>query len=273
MNLIERFIYSMQVTMTEPESYGWFHLLCLFVTFVIIFILYKLKDKHSEKQLKCIIGIYGVTAFILELAKQVSWSFNYDTATKIITWDYEWYAFPFQLCSTPIYVCLICLFLNNNKVRKSLFSYLSFITIWGSIMTMIMPDTCLVDEILINIHTMWLHCGSFIISVYLIMTKEVELNIKSVKRSIIVFILFVLIAQLLNIVIYNLELLNDETFDMFYISPYFETTLPVFSTLRKIFPYGIYLLLYISALSLGSGVICLICILINKVLNIRKAGN
>lgn len=262
MNFFESIIYSMQATMNEPTAFGWFHWMWIIITFLMIFILYKLRNRYNDKQLKWVIGIYGVVAFLLEFAKQISWSFNYDATTKIITWDYEWYAFPFQLCSTPIFVCLICLFLKNNKIRKSLFSYLSFTTIWGSIMTIVMPDTCLISEILINIHTMWLHCGSLVISVYLLMTKEVELNIKSLKRAIIVFIIFVGIAQLLNIGVYNLGVLNNETFDMFYISPYFETTLPVFSTLRQIFPYPIYLLLYVIALSLGSGVIYLISKLI-----------
>lgn len=266
MNFFENIIYSMQATMNEPTSFGWFHWIWILMTFLMVFILYKLRNRYNEKQLKWVIGIYGVVALLLELAKQISWSFNYDTVTKVITWDYEWYAFPFQLCSTPIFVCLICLFLRNTKVRKSLFSYLAFTTIWGSIMTIIMPDTCFVDEILINIHTMWLHCGSFVISVYLLLTKEVELNIANLKRAIIVFITFVGIAQLLNISIYNSGLLNDETFDMFYISPYFETTLPVFSTFRKIFPYIVYLILYVVALSLGSGVIYFVSNLINKTL-------
>ena len=252
MSFFESIIYSMQKTMPEPTSFGWFHWMWIIITFLSILILYKIRNRYNERQLKLVIGIYGVVAFLLELAKQVSWSFNYDTVTKMITWDYEWYAFPFQLCSTPIFVCLICLFLNNNKIRKSLLSYLAFTTIWGSIMTIIMPDTCLIDEILINIHTMWLHCGSLVISVYLLMTKEVELNIKNLKGAVIVFLIFVGIAQLLNVGIYNLGLLNGETFDMFYISPYFKTTLPVFSTLKSMFPYIIYLMLYILALSLGT---------------------
>ena len=101
------------------------------------------------------------------------------------------------------------------------------------------------------------------------MTMEVELNTKNLKRAIVVFIIFVGIAQLLNIGIYNLGVLNEETFDMFYISPYFETSLPVFSTLRKLFPYPIYLLIYVLALSLGTSVIYLISSFINK--RIRKS--
>ena len=68
-------------------------------------------------------------ALLLEVLKQIIWAFNYDALSGIVTWDYEWYAFPFQLCSTPIYVSLICLFLKKGKFRDALFSYLSYFTI------------------------------------------------------------------------------------------------------------------------------------------------
>ena len=40
---------------------------------------------------------------------------------------------------------------------------MSFVTILGSIMTIILPDSCFTADILINIHAMWLHCGSLIV--------------------------------------------------------------------------------------------------------------
>ena len=72
MNIFEKLIYSLQRTMPEPESFGWFHLLWISISFITIFILYKFKNKHNEKQLKWVIGIYGIIAFLLELAKQIS---------------------------------------------------------------------------------------------------------------------------------------------------------------------------------------------------------
>lgn len=253
MNFFEQIIYMLQGTMEEPKAFGWFHLLWIFIVIFSLFILYKFKNKYCEKQLKIVLFIYGFGALVLEIIKQVIWSFNYENG--IVLWDYQWYAFPFQLCTTPIYVSLICLFLKDNKLRKSLLSYMAFITILGSITTIIMPDSCFVETIEVNIHTMWLHCGSLVLSIYLVMTKEVELNFKNFINAFVVFLMFVCLAECLNIVVFNSGILNGKTFDMFYISPYFISDLPVFNQIQENFPFVVFLISYILVIFIGAFVI------------------
>ena len=250
MNIFERFLLLLQTDMKRPTPWGWFHLLCLFIELIFIIILFFRRRKHSEKQLKIILGIYGITAFILELLKQLSWSFNYENG--IVTWDYQWYSAPFQLCTMPIYISIICLFLKKNKVRDAMLSFLAYTTILGSISTMLLPESCFVEDILINIHTMWLHLGSFVVSVYLLMSKEVSISFKALINALIVFIICMLIALGMDLIVYNIGILNGETFNMFFISPYFNSTLPVFSDIQPKVPYILFLLIYILAISLGS---------------------
>ena len=270
MNLFEKLIVFLQGEMIEPKAFGWFHISWLVLVIIAICILYKRKKYYSEKELKKVLGIYGVIALILEILKQIIWSFNYDHLTNIVTWDYEWYAFPFQLCTTPIFISIICLFLKNGKIRNSLLSYMAYITILGSISTMIIPDSCLVNDILVNIHTMWLHLGSFVVSVYLLMTKEVKINIKSLINGVVIFLIFVCIANFLNIFIYNIGILNGETFNMFYISPYFISSLPVFNIIQENVPYLVYLLTYILVLIMGSIIIYCISYFIEYIFNKLK---
>lgn len=268
MSGFEGLLYWLQGEMDVPEIFGWFHCFCLVLSFVFIIILYNKKNKYSEKKLKIVLGVYSIVALFFEILKQLIWSFNYDPITNIITWDYEWYSFPFQLCTTPIYVCLICFFLKkDNRIRKALLSYIAYITILGSIATMIMPSSCFVSDILVNIHTMWLHCGSFVVSVYLLISGEVELNSRCLIRSIIIFLFFVLTAMFLNGVMYNSGFLNGETFNMFYISPYFESTLPVFDVVWKNVPYIMFLLIYVVSISLGGLLICLISLFTKRICN------
>lgn len=252
MNLFEKLLYMLQREMETPKPFGWFHIVWILFVIVSVVILFILRKRHNEKQLKIIIGIYGIIAFILELLKQLIWAFNYDHITNIVTWDYEWYSAPFQLCTTPIFISIICLFLKNNKLRKSLLSYMAFVTILGSLVTLILPDSCFTSDILINIHTMWLHCGSLVVSIYLLISREVEINKKNFINSILVFLIFVVIAEILNITIYNSGILNGETFNMFYISPYFITHLPVFNTIQQNVPFIFYLFSYMLIIFLGS---------------------
>lgn len=254
MNLVKKIIFYLQLEMKTPVAFGWFHWLWIFFTIIAILFLY-FKKKKSKKYLNKVLLIYGIVALLLETLKQLSWGLNYDVLTNKITWDYEWYAFPFQLCTTPIYASLLYLIIKNKKIKLALLSYLAFVTILGSFMTIIIPDSCFVSDILINIHTMWLHCGSFVVSIYLLMSGIVEINIKNLKSALLTFIIFVGIALALNLIVFNIGILNGETFNMFYISPYFISSLPIFDIIQQNVPYLIYLIIYLFALMLGSFIV------------------
>ncbi len=233
--------------MNTPTPYGWFHIMWLVISIVIIFTLYKLKDRYSEKQLKIVLAIYGIGSFILELLKQILWSYNFDDGT----WDYTWYSAPFQLCTMPIYISLICLFMNKNKIRDSLLSFLAFYTILGGLVSMLIPNTLFVKDTLINIHTMYLHCGSFVLSIYLLM-NEIKPTKENIINAFYVFLICVFIALSLDIIFYKTGIIGDETFNMFFISPYFPSTLPVFSMIYDKVPYLMFLIIYIVTIALGS---------------------
>jgi len=265
MNWFEKIIYFLQGEMERPAPFGWFHWLWIILVIISLIFLYLNKKKYNEKQLKMVLGTYGIIALILELTKQIIWAFNYDPITNLVTWKYEWYAAPFQLCTTPIYVSLLCLFLKKNKIRDSLLSYLAYFTILGSIMTIILPESCFTSDILVNIHTMFLHCGSLVVSIYLLIIKEVEVKYKNVINGLYIFLVFVFIANAMNIFIYNSGILNGDTFNMFYISPYFISHLPVYNTIQESFPYLFYLTFYIISIFLGADIIYLISVGIKSI--------
>ena len=52
-----------------------------------------------------------------------------------------------------------------------------------------------------------------------------------------------------------MNILNGETFNMFYISPYFISELPVFDTIQKSVPYIVFLSLYVFAITMGASLI------------------
>jgi len=272
MNFFEKILYTLQAQMNTPKPWGWFHIMWIIFVIISLIILFNLRKKYSNKQLKIVLGIYGIVALILELTKQIIWSFNYNEITNTVTWDYQWYAAPFQLCTTPIFASVICLFLKeDSKIRKALLSYMAYVTILGSFMTMIIPDSCFTSDILINIHTMWLHLGSFVVSIYLIMSGAVKIDKQSFKLAFYVFLVFVIIAEILNIGIYNSGILNGETFNMFYISPYFISTLPVFDMIQQNVPFILFLLIYIVAINIGAVIVCFIASLIRK--RVRNYSN
>ena len=243
----------LHLEMNTPIAYGVFHLSCLFLVFLILFILYKIKPKLNK-----VIFVYSSIAFLLEFLKQISWSIEVNGNAFIF--DYQWYAFPFQLCTTPIYTCFLILLIKNNKIKNACYSYLAYFTILGSITTMVYPTSCFVSDVLVNIHTMWLHGGSLIVSIYILM-NQIKLNY---RHGFYVFLIMCIIANTLNIFIYHSSLLNGETFNMFYISPYFDCSLPIFDMIYNHTNYFVFLIIYILAIYLGSKIIYVL----NKMIHI-----
>ena len=260
----------LETELETPKPYGFFHLSWLLVTIAVIILLFIIRKRNTERQLKCILGVYSIIALVLEVLKQIIWAVEYNNVTNTFVWDYQWYAFPFQLCTMPIYICLICLFLKKNWLRDSLLAFVAYTTILGSIASAIIPDALFVSDVLVNVHAMWLHLGSLVVSVYLLMSKEVAINRNSLLSAVAVFLAAVIVASILNISIYNSGILNEETFNMFYISPYFDSTLPVFDVIYKSVPYPVFLITYIFALSLGSYIIFIIAKVIEITTNHKK---
>jgi hypothetical protein len=141
---------------------------------------------------------------------------------------------------------------------------MAYITILGSLATFIYPEDVFVIDILINIHTMFLHCGSLVVSIYLLISKEVKVNFKSFFNGYKVFLVFAFIAELLNIVIYKSGILHGETFNMFYISPYFISSLPVYNTIQESVPYLLFLFIYLFSIFMGGLIIYLLYRLYNR---------
>ena len=269
-NMWRKLLDILQTEIESPAPYGLYHFGWCIAAVILIVWLFITRNKHSERRLKWILGIYAIPTFILEALKQLIWSVEYSTETAGFVWDFQWYAFPFQLCTMPLYICLIALFLKKCKLRDYLLSFMGYITILGSIATVVRPHDVFVSDLLIDIHTMYLHAGSLVVSVYLLMSREVEINLKGFFRAVVTFIAFCAIANIMNIVVYNSGILNGETFNMFYISPYFVSSLPVFDTIYNAVPYLVFLVIYVVALSLGGGIILGLTYMIDNLITKRK---
>ncbi len=91
--------------MTKPGMYGWFHILWLILTAVSIVLLCRYGQKGNEKRTRYIVLITAIIVTVLEIYKQINYTFSVD-GNSIAT-HFQWYAFPFQFCSMPMYVGLL----------------------------------------------------------------------------------------------------------------------------------------------------------------------
>jgi len=244
MNFIEKLIVFLQGTMEEPHSYGWFHILfILLIVALTVFLCIKYKDS-SDKVVNVICLIAWIIMVVFELYKQLIYTFNYQDGVS--SWDYQWYAFPFQLCSTPMYVLPFIVFLKGGKIRDSVMAYMMTFSLFGGLATFIYPEQVFITMTGINIQSMLHHGLQIAVGIFLFVHNRKRVDIKFILRGFIVFAIMMAIALLLNIVVYNIFKARgvDETFNMFYIGPYFDCTLPLLSIFYPMMNKVLFIILY-----------------------------
>ena len=249
MNILERFIVFISGTMTKPTLYGWFHIMWILIFIATIALIFIFRKKINDRVFKIILIVTTVVLILFEVYKQLVFSFNKTTGE----WNYAWYAFPFQFCSTPMYVLFTCIFMKNEKVLKSLYAYLATFSFFAGTAVVFYPITVFIDTIGINIQTMVHHGTRILFAVLLYATGRVEFKVMTVVRALPVFLTLATMAMCMNFIRGDYA-----NFNMFFIAPEGTCDIPVLALLHGEVPYVIFLLAYVLGFTLVASV--MLCI-------------
>lgn len=245
MNLLIKFLELLDSQMNTPNSYGWFHFLFIGIIIVVTTLLCIFYKDCNKRTFKLISLTAWIIIVVLEVYKQ--FVFSYDIDGNNITWDYEWYSFPFQFCSTPIYILPFIIFLKNEKFKDVFIGYMATFSLFAGTVVFIYPNDVFIGTIGINIQTMIHHGLQIILGIFYIVHNRNKFNLMYYVKSIPVFVSVIMIAMIANIAVYHIfkNLGIDDTFNMFYISPYFDCTLPLLSIIYDNTVYPIFLCIYL----------------------------
>ena len=264
MNFFEKILAGLNGQMETPTSYGWFHLMFLFFTILgcVLLVMLAIKNRDNEEKAKkttrIVVLTYAILVILLEIYKQLNFSYNPSTDT----WHYQWYAFPFQFCSTPMYVALLAGCLKGGKFQEWLYSYLATFALFGGICVMLYPNDVFIGTIGINIQTMICHGGMVVMGVYLLASGLVKLKFTTIFKAMAIFGGLCSLALIMNIIYHATG--ETATFNMFFISPYLPCTLPILSLVFSSVPYPIFLLVYILGFSFAGFLMLSIAILFDR---------
>ncbi len=270
MSFFGKLILIMDAKMVTPVMYGWFHLLFFSFAFASAYFLCKHYKNPDEKFVRRLLLVTSLVAVALEIYKQLSFSLSFSEG--IVSYDYQWYAFPFQFCSTPMFAGLLAAVVPSKKVHYPLCAYLSTFSVFAGFCVMLYPAQVFIETIGVNVQTMICHGAMITIGIYLLYTEYVKAEHKTMKYAVSAFGVFIFIAMVLNEIAYYSGLLERETFNMFYISPHCAPSLPVYSSVQAVIPFPWCLLVYIAVFSLAAYVILLAAMGI-KVLAKKRTNN
>ncbi len=254
MSFLQSLLSILDTSMPKPGMYGWFHILCLLLTVGITALLCRHLRQPDDRARRLVL-ITAIIVSILEIYKQINYTFSYDGG---ISADFAWYAFPFQFCSTPMYAGLVAGLTRRGKLHEATCAYLASYALFAGLSVMLYPATVFIDTVGINIQTMVCHGSMITVGVCLLASGYVKLDHRTVLKALPVFLFFVAAAVCMNEHAYRTGLLETDTFNMFFISPYCEPSLPVYSLVQGVVPFPWCLVLYILGFTAAAYLVLLL---------------
>lgn len=251
--------------MAIPTLYDWFHIISLALSALLAIYLCVFRKHDSSKQIRTIVLITAIVVTVLEIYKQVNFSFGYEDG---ITFHYQWYAFPWQFCSTPMYIGLLAGLTRKGKVHDSACAYLATYAIFAGVAVMLYPASVFTSTVGINVQTMICHGTMLPIGAYLYATGHVKLEHKTILKALPTFAATLLVAMILNEVAYQNGIAD---FNMFYISPHCPPHLPILSIVQTYLPYFWSTVIYIIGFTLAGYVMLLGAMGIKKLAGLAKS--
>ena len=237
-----------------PAVFGVYHIIWLVAIAGLTALAAICGKRHSAKTVTWVVFGTAVLVAILEIYKQINFTFGDGSGEP----SYAWYAFPWQFCSTPLYIGLLVGLFRKGRIHNALCAYLASYAVFAGAAVMIYPGDVYIPVVGINIQTMVCHGSMVVIGGYLLGSGHVQLSLKSVLKAMPVFAICVTLAAILNEVAHATGLLENHNFNMFYISPYLECTLPVYSLIHNAVPFPVNFIIYVLGFSAAACVILLL---------------
>ena len=206
--------------MTPPPMYGVFHCAMAIGGCIAAWIMAGRvrKNKADRRLFHC-----GILLALMEIYKQLFCFFVLGNGT------YDWWYFPFQLCSMAMYLCLV-LPLCGKKGKETVHSFLASFNLTGTLAALVYPLDMLRPYWTLTMHGFLWHIILLYIAFVCIRTGDAE---KGFGRAVVLFAVMALTAMGINAYGEAHTAAGNTWPDMFYISLHHPSDQPFFGALRR----------------------------------------
>lgn len=253
-DLLERFLYATSWTFEKPRAYSApllfftaFGVICA-VFFARIAAARFLSSRHQKRnghRFRSLLFFCGLILAVCELYKQ---AFLY---VVVFHHSYNWWYFPFQLCSVPMYLCLLLPLLPDGRMRTSVLTFLQDFGILGGIMALLVPDGFLWEYITLTCHGFLWHFLLIFIGFYIAFSQQSDSTKAGYLSALPLYGACCLIATAINLAV-QYCLWPYSYANMFYINPCFPSEQVVFHTIALTFGTPVGLIAYLAASCIGA---------------------
>lgn len=245
----------LEVRGEAPSTGGPFHLFWWVVTIVTGIWLCRRLGDASVWAPRVVLSV-SVLVILLEIYKLLHFGFIQGGGDGFA---FPWGYFPFQFCSTPMYIGVLTALFKKGRVHDALYAYLATYAVFAGLCVMLYPGQVFVATLGINIQTMICHGSMIAIGIYLLGSGYVPLEHNTIWKAVPVFAVTASIAVVLNELAYRGGLTQAYGFNMFYFSPYAEPHLVLYSDIQRALGVSnpLNIVIYIVGFTLAAYVILL----------------
>lgn len=229
-------------TMVPPQPYGAFHLIFFLVGLLVVTAAAWQLRNANEKQNKIILWTFGGILLVFEIYKQLFYTYVIGGGA------YQWWIFPFQLCSVPMYLCIIAPFLKDGKLKNSLYDFMLAFNMMGGFVAFLEPSGLIHEYWTLTIHAFTWHLMILFIGLYLGFSKRAGRRLSDYKKAVYIFIVLCVIAFAINLIFWKAA---SGDINMFYVGPRISPII-VFKSIATQYGWYVNTPLYMCALCLGA---------------------
>ncbi|MGF0031734.1 hypothetical protein ACQRBN_02050 [Bariatricus sp. SGI.154] len=204
----------------------------------------KRQSETHHPQHKTFFLYCGILMLLSEIWKQ--WCLTY----LVNHGTYYWWHFPFQLCSIPMYICLILPWVNSTHVQSVLLAFLMDFGLMGGIFTFFDTSGMHYSYTPLTIHSFAWHILLIIIGIYAGLGRKADYSNKGYLKTAGIYLACCLIATFFNILFHHYGNIN-----MFYISPYYHMRQKAFHIIAMVLGDGVGIAVYIAACLFGAWIL------------------
>lgn len=228
--------------MQQPIPYGSFHLLALAIGMTLAVLAAWLLRRVSVRVRNRIILCVGTILILTELYKQL---FSYFIVNN---GSYDWWIFPFQLCSIPMVICIVAPLLKKGSVQNTLYDFLLSFSLMGAVMALIVPPGMMHDYWTLTLHAFIWHFLIIFVALLLGFSRSAALTHGGFLRAAILYLALCAVALTINFTVLQRV---DCQINMFYLGPQISTG-TIFDFIAVQWGWQVNAMIYMAASVLGA---------------------
>ena len=244
--------------MEAPQLFGGFHVTASLLSAALAILAAVIFARHAKNKTQVcrILAATGWILIILEVYKQFFLYYVMNGGA------FDFWFFPFQLCSVPMYLCII-LPLFTTDTRLTMMTFMGGYTFVSAAAVLIFPEDILRPYITLTVHGFVWHGLLLFISLFIFLTGYTDASIRGLRRAAVLFGILCVIALGINIAAESVmpairtahPLIEHDWAAMFYLNPFHISPQPVVSTVQRRLGIPAGLVLYILAVAAVSSVV------------------